>query len=65
MQTLVGGHRVRCHHADPYDRTRVTDQNRDFAEELIASGSEQGANADKDAADALTPDLSTSKGGKA
>ena len=65
MQTLVGGHRVRCHHADPYDRTRVTDQDRDFAEELIASGSEQGANADKDAADALTPDLKTSKGGKA
>ena len=63
MQTLVGGHRVRCHHADPYDRTRVTDQDRDFAEELIASGSEQGVNADKDAADALTPDITPKKKG--
>ena len=66
MQTLVGGHRVRCHHADPYDRTRVTDQDRNFAEELIASGSEQGANADKHAADALTPDITPkTKGGVA
>ena len=54
---------MRCHHADPYDRTRVTDQDRDFAEELIASGSEQGVNADKDAADALTPDITPKKKG--
>ena len=44
----------------------MTDQDRNFAEELIASGSEQGANADKDAADALTPDITPkTKGGVA
>ena len=37
MRTLMSGHRVRCHHADPADRSRVTDHDETYADEMKAA----------------------------
>ena len=58
IRTLLSGHRVRCHHADPKDRTRVTDHDETYADEMKAEAKAEGAAAPAASAD-------TTKGGVA